>query len=156
MTREDIILNLSFLSVDSTPEEVGQALGRVAAFKEAAYELDRMLKGIMLEWVEHNGPQVIGETRYYAGTKKTTKCKSNPATLDAILQATGGDMESTANLLASQPFKHGACKQALGDKWGEYFEVVEEPELKEGKPTKSLQSINTRFLKGKEHDSDND
>ncbi len=114
--------------------------------KQQVKRLEDMWDSAMLEHVQAVGPVVIGDIRYYAGTKKVTKCRDVKATLELFLAVS--DIDTLAACLSSNAFKHGAAKDAFTpDQWDECFIVEEQAELKEGKPVKSLQSINTRFIK---------
>jgi RNAse (barnase) inhibitor barstar len=114
--------------------------------KQQVRRLEDMWDSAMLEHVQAVGPVVIGDVKYYAGVKKSTKCRDVRQTLAMFLAVS--DIDTLADCLSSNAFKPGAARLAIApDQWDECFVVEEQAELKEGKPVKSLQSINTRFLK---------
>lgn len=120
--------------------------------KQQVKRLEEMWDSAMLEHVQAVGPVVIGDIRYYAGTKKVTKCRSLEVTLGKFIGVGEVVDEHTlrnlADHLSSNAFKPGAARLSMPpDQWDECFVVEEQAELKEGKPVKSLQSINTRFIK---------
>lgn len=134
--------------VEMTPEEMTVVRDRVDYFKTAVRELDQLLNGIMLQWLDQPGNHLeIGPKRYYIGTKKKTVCGDVPAALEAVLTATGGDLGKLAELLGSQPLKYGACREVLGDAWGDHFTEVVEQDLKTGKPLKAVKVADERFSK---------
>lgn len=121
---------------------------KIDAMKELTKYASELWDNAMLARCEHFATdQTIGDIRYWAGTKKTTKCRNPGQAVNVVLEATGGDFDLLGSLLSSDPFKHGACRDVLGERWGEVFEVTEKPELKEGKPKKSLIAVNERFVK---------
>jgi len=129
-------------------EACALAINKLASLQALVRERKALLESALIEWIDHHGGElVVGDIRYYVGTKRSTKCKSKPATLQAILEANGGDLEAVCDHMASEPWKYGGLKELLGDKWGECFEVISEPDLKEGIAVRRLQSINTRFLR---------
>ena len=144
------------IDVDTPPEEVIQLIQLCQYYEQQIKLVRKAAENVGISWVNHNGDiqyeDLDGNViRHYVGTVKTTKLKpdSKAAAIMAILDATGGDLDAMAELLAAQPVKHGACKKVLTEEvWGELFETVEQEDLKTGKPKKALITINSRFLKG--------
>lgn len=130
-----------------TLEQLEEWRERIAFLKEFTKEMSARWDSLMLANCEANGDQVIGDIRYYAGIEKKTVCEDAAKGLETILECAGGDFGKVAEMLASNPFKHGACREVLGNRWGDVFTVVEKLELKEGKPSKKLIAINGRFVK---------
>jgi hypothetical protein len=134
-------------------DDIALALDRISAIKARVKELESDLKERMLDKIREDGPMVIGSVKYWAGVEKTTKCRSVPAAIECALEVSGGDMERLAGVLSSNAVKHGAFR-ALLDEYGQahlfekLFETVEQIVLKDnGKPAKTLQKADQRFLK---------
>lgn len=149
LSTEAVRVVVNRVTPAASVDEIAEALTVVESFKHIAKELEVELKRRMLEHVEENGPVKIGTIRYYAGSNRTVKCRDSGVTLEALLKATGGDVEQIAKLFASQPFKHGACRDVLGDEWAKCFETADATVLKEGKPVKELQTADVRFNRRK-------
>jgi hypothetical protein len=137
-----------------TPDQLAEIREGIDMLKQITRELDKAWDAGMTEVVREAGPMIVGFVKYYLGLKKKTNCKSKAKALDAAMALAGGDLEAACrDFLASEPFKHGAMKKALQDNpvanWDDLFEVVEVEELKEGeaKAAKTLQAIDTRFLR---------
>ena len=128
-------------------ERMAELRAKIDFLKEFTKRIAGRWDDMMLAIVQDKGDQVIGEIRYYAGVEKKTKCPDKAKGLETILECAGGDFGAVAEMLASDPFKPGACKELLGERWGEVFEVTEKAELKEGKPSKKLMAINPKFIR---------
>lgn len=129
--------------------ELLTAMEYVTALKEATRLLSEKVEAGAIQWIEANGEIEVGETRYYVGPNRTTKCKDLGATLEAVLKATGGDFTETVRCLSTSAFKHGAAREILpADEYEALFETTEVMDLKEGnaKPAR-LQKVNARFLR---------
>lgn len=145
----DVETDIASIQPELTPDQVAAVLVRADGYIRRALDLKKQLEAALLEYVQERGPIEIGTVRYYAGTKKTTKCKDVASCLESLLTACGGDLGLVAQALAAQPVKHGAASKILGDAdYVRLFETVEEPDLKDGKPLKKLQRTDTRFLEG--------
>ncbi len=129
---------------DATQEQVLTALNFLDALKEATRQLGEQLEPAVIKWIEGNGELSFGEIRYYVGANKTTKCKDLTETAQALLEA--GGVETLVRGLSTSAFKHGTCRELLGDAYGKLFETTEVQDLKTGvaKP-KRLQKVNERF-----------
>jgi hypothetical protein len=121
-------------------------LNRLDAVMKQAREYREMLEDALVRWIQQHGDIVCGPVRYYAGTSKSTKCLQPMNTLEALLEATGGDVHELGKYLTPNPYRYGACRKPLGDKWPEHFMTTERPKLVEGKPKKQLQRTDERFL----------
>lgn len=122
---------------------------QVSFFKQFMKELSNTLKDRLYEWIEANGEINLPEMnkRYYNAQETKTKCRDKKALIEALLDATKGDIEALAELLSSDPFKQGACKIPLGDKWDDHFEVVLVNKGKTGKPKPPTTiKVDTTFL----------
>lgn len=133
---------------ESVIDDVAMKVQMIEAAKKRIAEIEADMKRQLIEWIEANGPLVINETKYYVGDRKDTKCVDVPATVQALLEATGGDFGKVCECLASQPVKHGASKRVLSaDQYDALFKVETVPVLKEGVAQKQLQKVNTNFLR---------
>ncbi len=146
----------TLLSVDATQDRVLELYELVQGIKQRIQTIDADLKAAMIEWINANGQIQYGTKRFYVGTKKTTVNTSNTlAIVNAVLNASGGDIEPVVNAMVANPFKKSATQEILGDQWGEHFEVVDVPDLCEGKatgkPVKELKIADKRFLPQKEN-----
>ncbi|WP_428939689.1 hypothetical protein [Fontivita pretiosa] len=135
------------LPIDAAPDAWAELLERVAFVKAAARRLDERIKAKLLERVSSGGDLLIGTVRYYAGIEKRVEPRDRGAVLAAVLELAGGDVAAAArDFLAAGAFKHGSIRQAAGeDRFAELFEVVEQQELREGRPAKTLKAVDTRF-----------
>jgi hypothetical protein len=122
-------------------------LDKMTAIQNAADEAVKRVKAAMLESIIRTGqPIVVGDIKYYAGIKKTTKCVDVRAALLLFLKK--HDIATLEDCLASGAFKHGECRKRLDPKhYAALFVETEAGELKEGKPPKVLLLINEKFNK---------
>jgi len=100
-----------------------------------------------VEWCQKHGDLNVSPTkRYYAGTRRERKARENMAVLDAVLEATEGDLEAVTDALSAQPFKAGHCRTLLGDDlFDDLFETTVKDMMKDGVPTKTLLQADDRF-----------
>lgn len=128
-----------------TEEQISNTIDAVDLLKQAARELDQRLKRSLMEYLRGHGDLVIGERRYYIGRKKTTKCVDTRLVLQAILEASGGDLDSVMECLSSQPFKPATTKKLIGDNTaGLFYDDVKE--TVEGKPVLEVKCLDRRFV----------
>lgn len=128
-------------------DELAMILDLVKHIEEMAGQIRKQSEDEMIERIRADGEIVIGSIRYYVGDKKTTKCIDIQKCIEALLTAAAGDLEQVCKTLSSQPIKHGAAKEILGEtEWSKFFVVETETELKEGKPR--LNKVDTKFLPG--------
>ena len=139
---------LSMLDSGSTHDDIASAIDTVQLFGRLAKEFKAALDGAMLEWMEANHRDItIGDVRYYAGVSKVTTCTDTAATLDALFEWAQGDMKKVTDAFASSPYKHGFCRDILEpDKYAAMFITEERGKVSEGKPKKTVQQINQRFI----------
>lgn len=132
----------------ATREQMLASLDLVKRLGEVYRAMKEHVESAATKWVQANGPFEDGTTRYYVGTAKKTKCRNLRATVEAIMQATGGDLDALVDCLASDAFKPGETRKTLGDDFPKCFDVTEAVDLKSGavKPPK-LQVVDTKFLK---------
>ncbi len=147
MDTQAIEVQVNRVCPSATIDDMSQARLMVDSLKRIAREFGDELDRRMLEYVQEHGAVEIGTIKYFAGTKKKTKCRDISAALQALFESNGGDFGSVAQFLSSEPIKYGACKDLLGVAWHSHFEVIEEAELKEGVVKKTLQKIDTKFIR---------
>lgn len=148
MNTEPIEIFLARMTPETPTDVLLQVGDKLQRLSELLRELKQLHEAKMIERIERDGPIVAGDIRWYVGAKKMTRCSDVPATVEALLTATGGDLTRFSEHLSSGAVKYGAARQTLpADEYGRLFVTTEEPELKEGKPTKVLQKINTAFLR---------
>ena len=114
----------------ASAEQVMEGKEFVDALKALARDLDAKFDAAAIKWIQANGEITSGTRRLYVGPNKTTKCKDVKATVGAVLDACGGDLEQFTECLSSGAFKPGATKKLLGDKADALFETVETADLK--------------------------
>lgn len=134
------------LEPTATDEDVLSALDTEAALVAITKQYRAKLKDALIRYIDERGDVETVTGRLYVGNTKTTKCNDVSRTIDAILRAADGDFEAFVSCLNSQPLKHGACHEVLGDKWGQHFTETIKKDIKTGAPTRSIK----RALLGKE------
>lgn len=138
------------ISTDAPADQVAAVKDMVDRLGEVARDLARQFKDQCIARIEASGDVPLGDgRRLYVGPEKTTKSINNARTLEALLTATGGDEQAIAQLLSSQPWKHGACRAVLGDKWDECFVIEKKLDLKTGVAKKDLLVFDPQFTKRK-------
>lgn len=143
-----IIADVAGLSPDAPVEQVLDVRGRIEAATQRLREVKGMIDDAMMQWIEANGDITYGDIRYYVGVSRDKKCRDNAKAADAILTATGGDFEAFAQTLSSNAFKPGACGHVLSpEAFDECFEVIEQKDIKTGKPKKTIQRVDQRFVR---------
>lgn len=132
----------------ASKELVASMLGEIDRLKQITRELAYKVEEIACGVITQHGDIVIGEVRYYVGPEKTTKCISKGGTLEALLDAKGGDFEAVCEMLSSDPFKYGAMRAAIGEEpFAKLFKTETKVDLKTGKPLRGLQKADGRFSK---------
>jgi hypothetical protein len=143
--------NISSIDCDSTPEQIAEVVLAMEAWSDAVKESQKMLKEALHEWLnqQDKGTQlIIGTKKYYIGSTVTKKANDNAAALQALFEATGGDMEEVGKCISSgaSAFKLAKCKQVLGDEaYKEQFTELVKKDVK-GETVKTLKAVDTRFL----------
>jgi hypothetical protein len=131
----------------ATKEEVLIALNFTKRLRELAKELSDQAEAASIAWIQQNGEIIDGDVRFYVAPNKVTKCLDVKATLGAVLEVSGGDLDAVTECLSSSAWKHGATKKMLGDKADQFFETVETADLKTGIGAKRLQKVDQKFIK---------
>jgi hypothetical protein len=96
-----------------------------------------------------NGERIyVSDTvEFVLSLDKTTKCNNVPATLEAIMQAVGGDYTRTCDTLSANAIKHGAARRVLAPPdYDRLFTVTIKKGLDE-KPIKKLTRLDQKFMK---------
>lgn len=130
---------------DATLDTVSMCIGAVSALQRFTREVVALKNDRMLEYVRANGGSVtIGAVRYYEGTDKTVKCERPTQTVDALLAATGGDLDTVAEHFSASPFKYGAVRATLGEEqFNKLFHTEPKQVVKEGKPVRAPKKLMT-------------
>ena len=147
MDTASLKFEIDSLGEDAPIERLAEVRDNIDFLKQFVRDIDAQWNGMMLARCERDGDQVIGPKRYYAGIEKKTTCPDAANGLKTIFDCSGGDFGKVAEMFAANPFKPGACREVLGDRWGEVFVVEEKLDLKEGKPSKKLQVVDERFIR---------
>lgn len=143
-----LIAEVSALSPDAPVEQLLTVRDRIDAAMQRLREVKQMGDEAAIAWINANGDIEVGTVRYYVGVTKTKKCKDTAATVEAAYEAVEGDAGRFAELLSSNAFKPGACAKVMSEEvFAEHFEVIEQQDLKTGKPKKSVHKVDSRFLK---------
>lgn len=139
-------------TAEATPEQVLEMMDRMDAVMAHAKEIKDNLNAAVIEWIKANGDLVSGTKRWYVGVKKQTKCRDQKALVEAVLNATGGDVDKFCEMLGANAFKPGACRQLLtADEFASLFRIDEGDELRDGAAPK-LQMIDSAFMPSKKSD----
>ena len=154
MDTEIIKRELSDLDPTCDQDAIAAAIDRVTLLREAAREADRMLDTLIEGWLIANGRDItIGTVRYYYGVKKDYTPHNAVDVLNACIDLAAGDMEAAiTDYLSVNAFKYGAIRKGLeaagrGNEFDRLFDCVEKGEVREGKPVKTVQKIDTRFIR---------
>lgn len=129
---------------EALADHVLDALEFVARLGEVHRLLKGRLESAAIKWIEINGEIVSGDKRWYVGTNKVTKCVNVKATLEALLEKTGGDLMAVAECMSTSAWKPATTKKILGDT--SLFVTEEKPDLETGKPSKKLKVLDPKFL----------
>lgn len=140
---------LASITIEADEDLVASAISSVDLLGEIYRELRGLRDVVVMDWLEANGDLEIGDVRYYVGTKRRTKVRDAALALEALLELTAGDLVAIGEAMVSEPFKQGHFRGLAGDEtWEEHFRVEVDRDLKTGKPKKSLQRGDKRFLGG--------
>jgi hypothetical protein len=153
MSNQDIIIlaRTSISTVESNPvatkEDVLTALNFTKRLRELAKELSDQAEAASIAWIQANGEIIDGDIRFYVAVNKTHKCKDVKATLAALLEKSGGDLDSVTECMSTNAWKPGETKKRLGDDADKFFETIEAADLKTGIGAKRLQKVDQKFIK---------
>lgn len=139
----------------ATKEEVMNALAFKQQLGAFVRHLNTRFEKAAIAWIEKNGEIEEGATRWYVGKVFDRKCSNVRETIEAILSMNGGDTETLATLLSSQPFKEATTIAFLGEKAKDLWTIAEKKDLKDGKPRKKFKGV-PKALAGKPEAEDID
>lgn len=128
---------------DDNPETIIMKLSRLRIFGEIYQQYRRSLHDSIVDWIDEFGEFEMGDIRYYAGTTKTWKCRDVEAVVEHML--TNYSIEDLISLLVAQPFKRRIAMAKNVDP--NLFESTQTSELKEGKPRRTVQTVNRKWIK---------
>lgn len=133
-------------SGDCTTEQVLSAMEFVKKLGEVHKELKERVEAATIRYIQANGEIVDGPVRYYVGPNKSTKCVDVQATVKAVLEACGGDVQAFTECLSAGAFKPAKTKELLGASGADLFKTEETSDLKTGVAGKPrLQKADERF-----------
>ena len=132
---------------DAPAEQVAETLMHLETVERAVKDVRRTFDDAFRSWLEQHGSLTVGEIRYYVGEKRETKVVDKAAAFDALVQATGGDAASLAEVLTASPFKVAAAREVLGDLFDQHFQTIVEIDTKEGKPVREVKALNPKFVR---------
>lgn len=133
----------------ATEVDVIAAIDVLDRLKQVTRGLATLVDDAACRWINANHDITVGDCRYYVGTTTWVKCRDPRQALTAMLETSGGDLDAVAACLASDAWKSGASRQLLGEQFDVHFATELREDLKTGKPRKSLQRVNQRFLPAK-------
>lgn len=139
----DLGENVSMETIATVSERVGFYMGELK-------RLDKILDQHMIEWIKKNGPIRISDSvRYVLTHPKTTKCNDVPATIEAVLAASGGDFKKMCDVLSAGAIKHGAASKILPpEEYAKLFSVTVKDKLEDGGPApKEVTRIDSSFIR---------
>ena len=113
----------------STKEQVIETMDQIDCMMVHAQLAKAAFNANLLEWIQVNGSFEFNGKKYFVGKKKKTRCVNVAACIESLLDRLDGDFNEFVQLLASQPIKHGAAREVLGDDWTIHFETTTEDVL---------------------------
>ena len=138
-------LTLSLTDLNSR-ERALEVWDRVEFAKITIRAISALLNEALVDWINANGDLQVDETRrLYVGTTKKVTSNNQQALLEALLDATGGDVEALVKCMAASAFKHGACRTLLKEAWDTHFTSETVEDLKTGKPKKTVKLLDDKF-----------
>lgn len=138
---------VSDLTLEENLDTVIDLYHRSIAVLSVAKEVKEKAAQKLAQWIEKNGEFTIGEIRYYVGVTKDYKPTSMRAAVDALLTATGGDLDAFIEALSSNAIKPGHARKVLGEQFESVFVTTEKLDVLTGKPKRELKSVDQRYLK---------
>jgi hypothetical protein len=144
------------------PDQIDNILCAVLSAEKLAKDIKAMAFAAAMEFIKENSPDgfTVNGRRYYisTGKKQPPKCKDAKATLPAMFELTGGDLDAVAECLSSNAWKQGSTKAVLesigkGDQFEKLFETKPKEKLMIDGPTnpedEGLQIVETKWIKKK-------
>lgn len=131
----------------ATRDDCLAAMDFAARLREIAKDLSAQVEANVIKWIKANGAIIDNGVKWYVGDEKKTVCTSVKDTLEAIMQASGGDFDAVVACLSTNAWKHGAASKLLPtDVYEKLFIQKVDDDLKEGKPDK-LQKFDTKYIR---------
>ena len=126
-------------------DEAAELINDIAVAKAKFREISEILKAAELEAVDSVGEVVIGDKRYYVGTKTITRQTGETDEICGLIAETGHPI---GECLVKQPFKPATVREIIGnDDWGQMFEVETQDDVKTGKPKREVRGADRKFTK---------
>jgi hypothetical protein len=134
-------------SGEATDDECLGAYDRWGLLKQLVTAFNKRFENAMLIRLAEHDLEWGDGRRLYVTPNKTTKSRDNKATMAALLDTTGGDVDAMVECLASQPFKHGTIRQIINDEaaFEALFETTVTSKTAEGKAQNKIQAADKRF-----------
>lgn len=129
----------------ASPDQYLSAMEFVKRLGEVHRELKDRMEQATIKYIQAHGPIEDGTKRYYVAANKSTKCVDVRRTVEALLNAVGGDVDAFTDCLSSGAFKPAATKKVLGEAGADLFVTTETPDLKTGEIKPRLQCADERF-----------
>jgi hypothetical protein len=112
-TVEDVETAIARITPAATVEQVADVMGRMEVLARKVREAQKVMEETVIAYIEENGPFEIGPVRWYVRWPDDTKSLDNADTLEATVEASGGDVRGASACLSAQPFRIGACRKLL-------------------------------------------
>jgi len=129
--------------IDQARQIMLGAYSALKYYKQAVADGIARIEQSMMDHIKEHGGFQVGEMAYSVGQTKTLKPKSVSDVAEALLTASGGDMDALYQCLSANAFKPAAVRTAIGDEpFGDLYEVKFSDKLE-------LKALNTKFIKGK-------
>lgn len=130
---------------EATHDEALTLLMNSTAFGQAAREIKAKADTALIAWMDLHGDLDAGTVRYYVGKDKTEKVISKRATVEALIEACGGDLDRFTEMLTSDPFKPGACGGVIDR--ATHFKTTTKEVIEDGvsKPVRKIKSTKEEY-----------
>lgn len=146
MKEKSLIRRIAELPDQDSKDDWIDLWMRIDAAKNRWDQIYSTWKEVALQWLdEHGDIELPDGRRIYPGWNRRTVCKDTAATLEAIISATGGDIEAVAECLSANCFKPGACRGPLRDEWPRHFEQREIRDIKTGKVKRGIKIADDKY-----------
>ena len=109
------------IHTDMSQDEVMEILNHIAFMREEVKAIYNMGQSALLEYIQANGSFEFNGNTYTAGKTKSVKCIDQGQCLEAVLEATGGDVDAIKKVLSTDAFKPTATMAVLGKAAEDHF-----------------------------------
>lgn len=159
MNTKEISATLT-IPVDSmTSDQVANAVHEADNLLRVVKEYRDLVKDGAIEWIDAHGAidyeSVEGPKRMYVGTTKTKFIPDGKAEplLEALLNASGGDVAAIGRCISKTGYKVTECKSLIGQDADDFFEVRVTSDIKTGKPKRGIKDARVEDLeRGSDHE----